>query len=111
MPCLHVIGVPAGAPQDPLAAERRVAFDRIAGADQVLVTLLGGAPPAAGGGKARPFAAADPQRQDQLKVIVTAFLDANLRHDAAARKWLAGGGLAAALGKSGRVEARSPSSR
>jgi predicted dienelactone hydrolase len=109
VPCLHVIGALAGDRQDLQVAERRLAFDRISGADQVLVTLLGG-----GSAKRAGTAAAvagDPDYRDRVKAIATAFLDAYLRHDAAARAWLAGGGLAAALGGDGRVETRSPPSR
>ena len=108
VPCLHVVGTAAGGGGDAQAAARRIAFDRIAGADQVLVTVVaaGGAPSGAAAG-----AGAGPGRdaavQDRMKAISTAFLDAYLRHDAAAKSWLAGGGLAAYLGGAGRVETRS----
>ncbi len=138
VPCLHVISTPAaGGETDALAAARRLAFDQISGTDQVLVAL-GAAPRAAGGsaadataqaapaaraGRAAATAAAtpaspattatvggqrDPELQDRLETIVTAFLDAYLRHDATAKAWLTGGGLAAALGDRCRVETRSP---
>jgi predicted dienelactone hydrolase len=108
VPCLHVIGALAGDRQDLQVAERRLAFDRISGADQVLVTLLGGGAPKRA---ERPAAAGDPVFREHVKVIATAFLDAYLRQDAAARAWLGGGGLAAALGGDGRVETRTPASR
>ena len=96
VPCLHVVGAPAGDREsDAPRAPRRIAFDRIAGAGQVLVTMIGGAGPDRG-----------MAMQDRLKVISTAFLDASLRHDAAATSWLAGGGLAAYLGDGARVETR-----
>jgi predicted dienelactone hydrolase len=106
VPCLHVAGALAETQDDPPAAERRFTFDQITGADEVLVILAGSpgslAIPkpavAAGGGR--------PELVDQLKVVATAFLDAYLRRDATARDWLAGGGLATALGKGSRVEAR-----
>jgi predicted dienelactone hydrolase len=107
VPCLHVTGALADRQDDPPAAERRFTFDQITGADEVLV-ILAGSP----GSLAlhQPGTAAGDGRQDlvdQLKVVSTAFLDAYLRRDAAARDWLAGGGLATALGKGSRVETRS----
>jgi len=100
VPCLHVVGAPAGGQQgEPQAAARRVAFDRIAGADQVLVRVIAAAGASVPG--------RDPAMQDHLKAISTAFLDAWLRHDAAAKSWLAGGGLAAYLGNGFQVETRS----
>lgn len=118
VPCLHVIGALGGGRDagegGPRAAARRVAFDRIAGADQVLVTVIAApdVPRAnpAGAGDHPAAAAAGPARerdaalQGPLKAISAAFLDAYLRHDAAAREWLRGGGLAASLGDGFRVE-------
>lgn len=115
VPCLHVVGAAAGGSEsDAQAAARRIAFDQIAGADQVLVTMAAAA--AGGGGTgaapgASPGAGRDAGRDaampDHLKAISTAFLDATLRHDTAAKSWLAGGGLAAYLGDGARVETRS----
>jgi predicted dienelactone hydrolase len=133
VPCLHVVGAPAGGREnDAQAAARRIAFDQIAGADQVLVTVIAaaGAPAGASAGAGapdRPASVAGPETAagrgtgsagapgpdrakampGYLKAISTAFLDATLRHDAAAKSWLAGGGLAAYLGDGARVEARS----
>jgi predicted dienelactone hydrolase len=134
VPCLHVVGAPAGGRgNDAQVAARSFAFDQITGADQVLVTVItaGGAPPAASAGAGasdRPASAAGPGETaagrgtgsagapgpdrakampGYLKAISAAFLDAYLRHDAAAKSWLAGGGLAAYLGDGGRVETRS----
>ena len=133
VPCLHVIGaLPGGGKQagegggrgDPQQAFRRAAFDRISGADQLLVMALAARAPgggdagvagraaAAGGtaaGTGGAGGAAPPERdatlQGPIKAISTAFLDAYLRHDAAARDWLLGGGLAAWLGGRFHVEA------
>lgn len=135
VPCLHVVGTAAGdRGSDAQAAARRLAFDRIAGVDQVLVTVpvAAASPPAAtsagagapdrsasGAGRGEtgagrgtgPAGAPEPDRAKvtpgYLKAISTAFLDATLRHDAAAKSWLAGGGLAAFLGDGARVETRS----
>jgi hypothetical protein len=118
VPCLHVIGALGGGrdagESEQQTAARRVAFERITGADQVLVTVIAAAdapraspagaaghPAAAAGG---PERARDSALQSPLKVISAAFLDAYLRHDAAAREWLRGGGLAASLGDGFRVE-------
>jgi hypothetical protein len=107
-------GAKAGGENDQQAAARRVAFERISGVDQVLVTVVS-APAAAAGDKAGgapspPAGAIAPERDaalaGPLKAISTAFLDAYLRHDAAARGWLTGGGLAAWLGDRFRVETR-----
>jgi hypothetical protein len=139
VPCLHVVGAPAGdRDSDAQAAARSIAFDQIAGADQVLVTMIAAAAPAAAsattapaptspGARGRPAsaggrgetaagrgtgsaAAPEPDRAKvmpgYLKAISTAFLDATLRRDAAAKSWLAGGGLAAYLGDGARVETR-----
>jgi hypothetical protein len=116
VPCLYVTGAAADE-SEAQAAARRLPFDQIAGAEQVLVTLLAPAPAGAAGagpaeGKRRPGPAGgmggnrDAQLRDPVATISTAFLDAYLRHDAAAREWLRGGGLAAHLGKAFRVETR-----
>ena len=127
VPCLHLLGTfgadaqgsrdaqspqPSQASQAPrpprlvTAADRlllrRYAFDHIAGPDQVLVTFFAG--PAAAERRG-PFENAA-ELQGSAKTAATAFLDAYLKHDAAARDWLLGGGLAAAVGRSGRVETR-----
>ena len=146
VPCLHVVGIPAGDREnDAQAAARRMLFDGIAGVDQVLVTVpvaaanppagAAASPPAAAAGGVAPdrsasaagaadhraagagrgtgsaSAAPEPDRvkatPGYLKAIATAFLDATLRHDAAAKNWLAGGGLAAFLGEGAQVETRS----
>ncbi len=138
VPCLHIVGAPAGreggggeaatgggrfggrngvvrgGAENAQWAARRVAFDRIAGVDQVLVTVTAvpgtpgdraAAAPGRGAGGVAP--ARDAALQDPIKAISTAFLDAHLRHDAAARDWLTGGGLVAWLGDKYRVETRS----
>ncbi|MBV8202001.1 MAG: hypothetical protein JOZ15_15385, partial [Acidobacteria bacterium] len=120
VPCLHVTGASGGGKggggggteqRRPQEAPGRLAFDRISGADQVLVMVIAAAAPPAGqgaGAAGGTGGASGPARnaalQDPLKAISTAFLDAYLRHDAAARDWLTGGGLAAWLGDGFRVE-------
>jgi len=122
VPCLHVVAAAAAGESAPQAAARRVAFDQISGVDQVLVTVSAAAAGAPGGAAAgapgTPAATAsaaggaargvlgDAATLGRLKVISTAFLDAYLRHDPAAKRWIAGGGLAAYLGDGFRVETR-----
>jgi predicted dienelactone hydrolase len=160
VPCLYLLAAPTAAQlqqqqpqqqrqqQQPgpggAAAPARLAFDRISGADQVLVTFLGepgpplGPRPAAAGGGGGGDGAGGGERAgggrsgggagdasgaragsggsaggggqlelaERIKTVSTAFLEAYLRHDAAAREWLFGGGLAAALGKGASVETR-----
>ncbi|HYL05751.1 MAG TPA: hypothetical protein VE075_06910, partial [Thermoanaerobaculia bacterium] len=116
VPCLHFIDASGsgkeGGENDRQPAARRVAFDSISGVDQVLVTAIA-APGAPGGGQAadagrgarRSAPGREAALQGPLEAISAAFLEAYLRHDAAARQWLAGGGLAAWLGDRFRVEA------
>jgi hypothetical protein len=117
VPCLYLTGA-AASESEAQAAARRLPFDRIAGTEQVLVTFVAPAAEAgaagaagAGQGKNRPAHAPggnrDAQLRDPVATISTVFLDAYLRHDAAAREWLLGGGLAARLGQGFRVETRS----
>jgi hypothetical protein len=117
VPCLYLTAAAANE-SEAQAAARRLPFDQVAGAEQVLVTYVAAAADAgspgpgtgAAAGKGRPARGPGANREAQLRdpvaTIATAFLDARLRHDAAAREWLLGGGLAAYLGKSFRVETR-----
>ena len=99
MPLLHMTGTADVSPvSDTTAAQRRVPYDRIAADHQYLVTFEGGDHMIFSG---RPRAVADPRDADFQALIVQgslAFWDAWLRDDAAARKWLEGGGYAEALG-------------
>jgi hypothetical protein len=99
------------------AAERRIPFDRIDGAEQYLVTFEGGdhmvfsdrrwrtiaREPGTGGDPSR-----DARFHDLILQATTAFWDAYLRGDAAALRWLAEGGFEAVLGKDGVFEQKQP---
>jgi predicted dienelactone hydrolase len=127
VPCLHLTGALGGAKdpagnggrQDLQEPARRAAFDRISGVDQLLVMVIAAAVTPGGGAAGTAAGAAGagstggalaPERdaalQGAIKAVSTAFLDAYLRHDAAARDWLRSGGLAAWLGARYRVETR-----
>jgi len=98
VPCLHMTGTLDDSPiGETSAAERRLPFDHINGADQYLVVFTGGdhmifsgrpkASAAAGGGDK------DSLFQELIRQASTVFWDAYLREEPAAKKWLAEGGL------------------
>ena len=110
VPCLHMTGTLDDSPiGDTKAAERRVPFDQISGAEQYLVTFNGGDHMIFSG---RPRTAAagrgekDALFQDLIRQATTAFWDAYLMGDAGARSWLSGGGLASLLGDDGTLETK-----
>ena len=113
IPILHLTGTRDDLPfgHSP-AADRRVPFDHIRGADQYLVIFAGADHMAfAGLPFKRPAKADNSLVQSLTQKSTTAFWDAYLRHDAAARRWLSGGGFAAELGKAGRFELKSAPAR
>lgn len=110
IPCLHMTGTlddsPIGETQ---AADRRLPFDHIVGAEQYLVTFTGGDHLIFSGrprndGETR--GAKDAQFQDLILQATTAFWDAYLMGDARAKSWLSGGGLASLLNEDGTLETR-----
>lgn len=106
VPVLHLTGAAdASIAGHAAAAERRFCFDHISGVDQLLVTFAGadqlvffGHLPGAKPGEK------DSRFQDSVKGVTTAFWDAYLKHDAAARTWLTRGGLTAWLQAEGSLE-------
>lgn len=108
VPVLHLTGTrdvsPLGGTR---AAERRLPFDRIAGADQYLLVFAGG-DHMVFSGRRHPAGLGIPDKyplfQDLILMSSTAFWDAYLRGNAAAKAWLAGGGLETALGREGTLE-------
>lgn len=109
IPCLHMTGTLDDSPiGETTAADRRLPFDNISGADQFLVIFNGG-DHMIFSGRSRPAAAAgqgekDAFFQDLIRQSTTAFWDAYLRGDAAAKTWLAGEGFESALGSDGMLE-------
>jgi predicted dienelactone hydrolase len=90
VPCFHMTGTADDSPiGETKASERRVAFDRISGADQYLVTfkdadhfIFSGRWRDQGGGEF------DAMFQDLIAQSLTAFWDAYLKDDESALKWL-----------------------
>jgi len=110
IPLLHMTGTRDTSPiGDTTAEERRVPFDGIDGAEQYLLTFTGGdhmvfsgRPRTMGGGEN------DKRFQNLILQSTTAFWDAYLRGDAAAKAWLADGGFKAVLGAAGTFETKQP---
>ncbi len=108
LPILHMTGTLDDSPiGDTKAAERRIPFDRIQAPGQYLVTFQGGdhmifsgRPRRAGGGEK------DRQFQELILQGSTAFWDAYLKGDAAAKSWLSGDGYAGVLGAEGKLEVK-----
>jgi hypothetical protein len=88
------------------AAERRVPFDAIKNAEEYLVIFTGGdhmvfsgRPRLRGAERGR-----DARFHELICMSTTAFWDAHLKGDAAAKTWLAGGGFEKVLGEDGTFE-------
>ncbi len=104
IPVLHMTGTRDDSPLgETSAAERRLAYDHIQGADQYLVTFQGG-DHMIFSGRLLGDREKDPLFHSLILQGTTAFWDAYLKGDAAAKAWLAQGGYAAVLGADGKVE-------
>ncbi len=106
IPVLHMTGTLDDSPLgETKAAERRIPYDHIHGADQYLVTFTGGDHMIFSGHllERSERGARDAVFQDLILQGTTAFWDAYLKGDAAAKSWLARG-YGAVLGKDGRIE-------
>jgi predicted dienelactone hydrolase len=106
MPVLHMTGTLDDSPiGDTKAAERRVPFDHIQAPGQYLVIFQGGDHMIfAGQRRQASKGEKDPRFRDLILQGTTAFWDAYLKGDAAAKSWLSRGGYAAALGADGTLE-------
>jgi predicted dienelactone hydrolase len=113
IPMMHMTGTLDDSPLDPRskAVDRRVPFDHIpAVADQYLIILNGGdhmvfsgrIPGFALAGSGSP--AMDPTFQVWIQQSTTAFWDAYLKSDPAAKKWLSNGGCQSMLGTGAKFE-------
>ena len=106
IPCFHLTGTKDDSPVgETRAAQRRIPFDRIDGADQYLVTFKGGdhmvfsgRPRGAQGGEK------DAQFQALIKMGSIAFWDAYLKGEVEAKAWLSRGGFSGVLGNDGVFE-------
>jgi predicted dienelactone hydrolase len=106
IPILHMTGTLDDSPLgETSAAERRIPYDHIHGADQYLVTFTGGDHMIFSGHlmERSERGAKDARFQDLILQGTTAFWDAYLKGDAGAKSWLARG-YGAVLGKDGRIE-------
>jgi len=106
IPILHMTGTDDVSPlNDTSAKDRRIPFDSIRGALQLLVTFRNGdhmlfsGTKAPGRDKAR-----DAHLHDLICETTTAFWNAFLRNDPAGKMWLMSGGCTRAIGDAGVVE-------
>ncbi len=107
IPCLHMTGTLDYSPITPQtsAADRQLPFEHSRGPDKYLLVFEGGDHMVFSGVRRRQAARAnvelDPVFHSFIRQATTAFWDAYLRNDRAARQWLADGGLEAVLGSHG----------
>jgi dienelactone hydrolase len=108
LPILHMTGTLDDSPiGDTKAAERRIPFDRIQASGQYLVTFQGGDHMIFSGRRLQSGGGEkDARFQDLILQGTTAFWDAYLKGDAAAKSWLSRGGYAGALGGDGKLEVK-----
>jgi len=106
IPVLHMTGTRDDSPLgETKAAERRVPYDHIRGADQYLVTFQGGDHMIFSGRLGSQRGEKDALFQGLIRQGTVAFWDAYLKGDAEAKAWLAQG-YGAVLGKDGKLEAK-----
>ena len=88
---------------DTKASERHLPFDHTTANPTYFLNLTGGDHMVFSGrlGMARP---GDDEHQKLIRLTSTAFFDAILKDDAAAKTWLAGDGVEAALGEQGTIQ-------
>lgn len=106
VPILHMTGTLDDSPiGDTNAAERRVPFDHIQAPGQYLVIFQGGDHMIfAGQRRNARRGEKDPHFRDLILQGTTAFWDAYLKGDAAAKSWLSRGGYAGVLGGDAKLE-------
>lgn len=107
VPCFHMTGTrDESVISDAGPADRRIPYDNISLADQYLLTLDGGDHMVFSGVRRHGDGTRDALHHDLIRMGSTAFWNAYLREDNAARAWLAEGGFAQALGEAGSFEAK-----
>jgi predicted dienelactone hydrolase len=106
IPCLHMTGTLDDSPLGETAAkDRRLPFDHINAADQYLITFNGADHMTFATLRASPeLKKKDALFHDLICISSTAFWDAYLKNDAAAKKWLSDGGFKTALDQEGTFE-------
>ena len=107
IPCFHMTGTKDNSPiGDTKAADRRIPFDHMRGADNYLLILTGG-DHMVFSGRLLPVSREKDERFHELILAgSTAFWDAYLRNDAAAKAWLSGGSFKSAVGTDGTFETK-----
>jgi len=106
-PCLHMTGTLDDSPiGDTKAKDRRVPFDHIRGADQYLVTFIGGDHAIFSGRGRLAGGSKDAAFQALIRTATIVFWDAYLKGDRRAKALLVGEGLAKTLGDEATLERR-----
>lgn len=106
IPCLHMTGtLDESSVSETKADDRRIPYDHITKADQYLVTFVGGDHSIFTGQTRRgPRSQKNATFHDLIRMSTTAFWDTYLKEDKAAKEWLQGGGMKAAMGGDAKVE-------
>ena len=111
VPCLHMTGTLDDSPlADTKAADRRLPFDHSTAAGTYLIVFEGGDHMIFSGRPRVGFMSGDGSKdaefQKHIRASSTAFWDAYLLKDEAARAWLADGDFKAMLGEAGTFESK-----
>lgn len=106
VPCLHMTGTnDDGRVGTTKAEDRRIPFDMIRGADQYLVTFIGGDHMIySGHQRERTKGANDAKYQRLICLASDMFWDAYLKDSPEAKAWLASGGARSSLGELATIE-------
>jgi predicted dienelactone hydrolase len=109
IPIFHLTGTRDESPlSDTSAKDRRVPFDSIQNAPQLLITFQDGDHMIFSGRSTAFSAEKKSALLDAIRESTTRFWDAWLRDDAAAKSWLTNGSAKQALGKLGVLEQKRP---
>jgi hypothetical protein len=104
VPVFYMTGTHDDSPLgDTKAAERRIPFDHTNHSPGAYLLTLDGADHMTFAGRLAPRPG-DEEFQKQIRLACTAFWDAYLKDDAAAKKWLNDGGFKQELGDGGGLE-------
>lgn len=105
IPIMHMTGTLDDSPiGDTKAADRRIPYDNINGADQYLVTFIGGDHMVFSGRGRLRGGEKDAMFQRLILKATTEFWDAYLKGDRAAKGFLTSGGLEKAMGENAAIE-------
>ena len=109
LPCMHMTGTEdQSIITSTTPAQRRIPYDCCSGSDQYLCIYSGGDHMVYSGRGRLADRPRDPAFRQHTLELTTAFWDAYLRNDPAARTWLDGGAAAASLGADGTLEQKHP---